>query len=924
MINSAGTNVTGDLGTIPSGQTLTFDILVSPSLIGQSTVTASVLSNEIDPDTSDNSVSQVETIENPVDLGLLFSAVPSSVSVGQNVSILAKISNYGPGTATNVVLQVALPANVSFVAASSGQGTTSFNNGVLTARLGTIPNGVNPVVRIQVTAPTGVPQSGVISFSGSVKSDEVEPSNPDPHPNQATLDVPVLASSDVAVTLVANPEPALAGSNLTYTYTIANNGLSPATGVTLTDTLPANVTFVAAPAPSQGSASVANGVLTVLAGAIDPGNTVTGTLVVTPTLPGIVTDTASVTLDQPDPNMANNTATFVSTISPVNLSVVISATPDPVEAGKNLTYTLFVTNQGPASATNVTLTDNLPTGVTYVSGVGSQGSVTEQNGVVTALLGTITAGASVPVTIVISPPVTGRLTNTASVFSDQINTDNTTNSATVNTYVSPADVGVQLSVSPNSALAGDTITFTALVTNQGTSTATNVMFADQLPAGLQLVSATTTQGTSATGGSAVSAQVGTLVPGGSATVTILAKPLTDGTYTDTATVSADQIDPNLANNTAQATINVTNGPGVILFSAPTYTVNENAGQAVITLTRVSGNRGFVSVDFRTTSGSAVAGTNFTPTTGTLTFNAGDITKSFTIPVLDDGIVNGSTSVGIALSNPTGGASLGASAAATLVIAESDYDVTGPEVTDVQTQGSGRLVTGVTLVFNEALDPARASNPANYTLLAPNKRGGGTSPVAFQTTYNATDHSVTLTASRALPLNTFFTVVVNGSPFSGVADIYDNPIRGTFAGNGQNFVATFARGSSLRYTDHDGDLVSLNLSNGGLLDLYRSANGEGQILRVLGAGSRRSVLTGNVRKGGFNSDGVTTFESIIGANFGQVDSRLTTPKFYVNTVTAFIRGTATSSARTAFVAAPTTPAAHASKLFARSFSRRFTH
>ena len=843
----SGNIVSGDLGTIAANTLLNFTIVVSPSLIGQSTVTASVISNEIDSDPSNNAVSQLETIDKPADLGLILVSDPTSVTVGTTVKVIAKISNFGPGAGTNVLFQVSIPSNVSFLSASAGQGTTSFNNGVLTARLGTLANGVTQAVIILVTAPNNVPASGVISFTGTVKSDVVEPGGVDPTPNQATLNIPVIASSDIALTLVANPEPALVGSNLTYTYTIVNNGLSPATGVILTNILPANVDFVAAPPPSQGSASVTNGVLTVLVGAIDPGvvHTVTGTLVVTPKLPGLVTGTATVTLDQADPNLANNTATFVSTISPADLSVVISAAPDPVEAGKNLTYTLFVTNKGPAAATNVTLIDTLPAGVTYISGVASQGNVAQLNGIVTALLGTITPGASVPVTIVISPPVSGRLVDTASVFSDQIDVNGGDNSASAVTFVSPADLGVQLSVSPNTALAGDTITFTAFVTNKGTATATNVVFADLLPAGLQLVSATSSQGTATTAGNNVSVPLGTLVPGASATIKILATPLTDGTYTDSATVSADQVDPNPKNNTDQATVNVTNGPGVILFSAPTYTVGENAGQAVITLTRVSGNRGFVTVNFRTTFGTAIAGTNYTSTAGTLTFNDGDITKSFTIPVLSDGLVNGATSVGISLSDPTGGATLGASAAATLVIAETDFDVTGPQITDVQTLGSGKFVTGVTLVFTEALDPARATNPANYALFAPNKRGGGESLIGFQPTYNVANNSVTLTASRALPLNTFFRVVVNGSSPTGVADIFDNRIRGTFAANGQDFVATFARGSALRYFDHDGDFVSLNLSNGGLLDLYRAGSGEGKILRVLGAGSRRSVLTGNV-------------------------------------------------------------------------------
>ena len=223
--NAAGNIVSGDLGTIPAAQALAFDVIVTPSLVGQSTVTASVISNEIDPDPSDNTISQLETIDNPADLGLVLVSDPTSVTVGHDVSVIARISNFGPGAATNVVVQITLPSNVSFVGASAGQGSTSFNNGVLTARLGTLANGNIQAVNIKVTAPNTVPLSGVLSFTGTVKSDQVEPGGVDPTPNDATLNIPVAASSDIALTLVGNPEPTLVGSNLTYTYTIVNNGL---------------------------------------------------------------------------------------------------------------------------------------------------------------------------------------------------------------------------------------------------------------------------------------------------------------------------------------------------------------------------------------------------------------------------------------------------------------------------------------------------------------------------------------------------------------------------------------------------------------------------------------------------------------------------------------------------------------------------
>jgi RHS repeat-associated protein len=108
------------------------------------------------------------------------------------------------------------------------------------------------------------------------------------------------------------------------------------------------------------------------------------------------------------------------------------------------------------------------------------------------------------------------------------------------------------------------------------------------------------------------------------------------------------------------------------FSAATYTVAENAGSATITVSLDSAPSQTVTVDYATSDGTAVAGTNYTTTSGTLTFLTTDpLSKTFSVPVLDDFNYDSGTFANLTLSNATGGATLGSPSTATLTISNTD-------------------------------------------------------------------------------------------------------------------------------------------------------------------------------------------------------------------------------------------------------------
>ncbi len=116
-------------------------------------------------------------------------------------------------------------------------------------------------------------------------------------------------------------------------------------------------------------------------------------------------------------------------------------------------------------------------------------------------------------------------------------------------------------------------------------------------------------------------------------------------------------------------------PGVLGFSSPQFTVLENGGTATITVVRTGGSDGVVQVSYATSNGfppnGATNGVDYTASTGTLSFLAGQLSKTFTIPVINGTLVRPDRTLNLRLFNSTGGASIGQTNA-TLTIINSVY------------------------------------------------------------------------------------------------------------------------------------------------------------------------------------------------------------------------------------------------------------
>jgi uncharacterized repeat protein (TIGR01451 family) len=243
------------------------------------------------------------------------------------------------------------------------------------------------------------------------------------------------AQANVTIRM-AGPATAAAGDNLTYTLTIRNNGPRQARGVVVRDRLPAGVTLNSA-TPSKGTC-VGSTVVTCSLGRLNRFGVARVIIVVNAPNAGRLVNVANVRSNQRDFAMWNNSASLTTVVGAgADLGVTLKATPRPATMGQPLTYTLTIRNRSSVDATNVVVNEWTPTRSTLTSAVASQGSCTGARPTVCSL-GTLAAGATATITVVVQPAAVGYITNHATVKSAALDPFRVNNSRTLQVLVRAA------------------------------------------------------------------------------------------------------------------------------------------------------------------------------------------------------------------------------------------------------------------------------------------------------------------------------------------------------------------------------------------------------------------------------------------------------------------------------------------------------
>jgi uncharacterized repeat protein (TIGR01451 family) len=253
--------------------------------------------------------------------------VNDSTTGGFQNTLLADAGGGGQNCATSGVFPPSSGNNLEDDAAQTCGFTQPSDQSGVPAGLGPLADNGGPTQTMAL-----LPGSAAIDKGATVSSVGTDQrGGPRPQPPGGAYDVgayEVGAVIDLALSNSGSPDPAAVGQSVTYALRAVNDGPTgtnassssdPAYAVTLTDTLPGNVTFQSASA-SQGSCTASSSTVKCNLGTIGQGAAATVTIKVIPLTPGTLTDTATVSSSALDPNTANNGA---------SASVQVNATPTP-------------------------------------------------------------------------------------------------------------------------------------------------------------------------------------------------------------------------------------------------------------------------------------------------------------------------------------------------------------------------------------------------------------------------------------------------------------------------------------------------------------------------------------------------------------------------------------------------------------------
>jgi uncharacterized repeat protein (TIGR01451 family) len=298
---------TCELGTVPvGGQAIITAMFVSQEG-GDFDNIARVTTDSDDPNLTNNEDEDGLTILPVSDLAVTKSDSPDPVIAGEQITYTIQVTNNGPSTALNVILEDVLPAGVGLVSVAPGAGNScgdvSGTPAKLTCNLGTLVDGGSETVTLAVIVHSNV-MPGTLFNQVSVRSDSVEPDNGN---NNDTEPTAVITRADLQIVKTSDADTYKPNTPITFKVSVTNHGPSDAQNVLVTDLLP-DIKQAQYISNTGGCILSTPTTLTCPMGTLTSGQTKEFFIVIEIKGSKEATNTATVSSSTVDPNATNNSS----------------------------------------------------------------------------------------------------------------------------------------------------------------------------------------------------------------------------------------------------------------------------------------------------------------------------------------------------------------------------------------------------------------------------------------------------------------------------------------------------------------------------------------------------------------------------------------------------------------------------------------
>ncbi|MEO8673012.1 MAG: IPTL-CTERM sorting domain-containing protein [Tahibacter sp.] len=477
------------------------------------------------------------------DLGVTKTA-PDTAAADTDVVYAIGIFNVGPNAAASVAVTDIIPPGLTFVALQQNAGPAftcstppGGGGGTVTCTQASFAAGASADFSLTLHIPPATPPGTNFTNTATIASATFDPNGK----NDASSTSTTTGSNFADLALIkGGPSVAGSGTTISYSLSVVNSGPDAAQSVVLSDPLPGTLTFTAltqdsGPAfscttPASGSNGTVTCTIATLAAGAGADFTLSASIPAGTPSGTTYTNTAGVASAQ-DPTPENDNSTVVTTVSSADLAVTKTG-PANITAGQTITYSIVLTNNGPDTSIGASFNDLFPPNTTFASLVQNTGptaSCSAAAGSAACRIPILTFGASasfqIALAVYATTPNGAVLTNTANASADNFDpaggNDSASSSATVANSV---DLAVSKS-GPASVVAGQSVNYTIILSNNGPDAAVGANFVDFFPAGTTFVSLNQTSGAAlACSNDATTATCTTVAPlaaGASVTTTLV-------------------------------------------------------------------------------------------------------------------------------------------------------------------------------------------------------------------------------------------------------------------------------------------------------------------------------------------------------------------------------------------------------------------